>query len=280
MLSDPLADSLRGVLRQIYAGPFVQCVIRNPLVDWENGEAGEERSGVDNDAVSWAVLETICVTGERSRSSGVSAATRRGFHQRLVPPTPWMVNCLHDARKGRAEERARDGQGGPRYGDQSEDTSSRGSEFPTARLSPSGLRVTTWRNDRLALSTQPLQTNLDTRRRAYDGTLLQNPLCAAPLRVVSDTASRLWQLLPAQCHGTTWRKTFGVHTVSCGPTLMLTNADVFLSVPRCCRPVHESAEYIRLVAAEGEGVDVGSGVWDLGIWVVLHHRVYGHCREL
>lgn len=51
MLSDPLADSLRGVLRQIYAGPFVQCVVRNPLVDWENGEEGE-RSGVDNDAVS------------------------------------------------------------------------------------------------------------------------------------------------------------------------------------------------------------------------------------
>ncbi|KAJ9103026.1 hypothetical protein QFC20_004835 [Naganishia adeliensis] len=49
MLSDPLADSLRGVLRQIYAGPFVQCVVRNPLVDWENGEEGE-RSGVDNDA--------------------------------------------------------------------------------------------------------------------------------------------------------------------------------------------------------------------------------------
>lgn len=60
MLSDPLADSLRGVLRQIYAGPFVQCVIRNPLVEWENGEVEGERSGVDNDAVSRAVLLTIC----------------------------------------------------------------------------------------------------------------------------------------------------------------------------------------------------------------------------
>lgn len=51
MLSDPLADSLRGVLRQVYAGIFVPGVVRNPLVEWEREEEGE-RDGVDSDAVS------------------------------------------------------------------------------------------------------------------------------------------------------------------------------------------------------------------------------------
>ena len=31
MLSDPNTDSLRFVLRQIYAGPFLEYVVRNPL---------------------------------------------------------------------------------------------------------------------------------------------------------------------------------------------------------------------------------------------------------
>lgn len=31
MLSDPDTDSLRPVLRQIYAGPFIDYVVRNPL---------------------------------------------------------------------------------------------------------------------------------------------------------------------------------------------------------------------------------------------------------
>lgn len=60
MLSDPLADSLRGVLRQVYAGLFVPGVVRNPLVEWEREGEGESE-GVDSDAVS----------GERStRTSG------------------------------------------------------------------------------------------------------------------------------------------------------------------------------------------------------------------
>ncbi|TCD69810.1 TRAPP subunit bet5 [Steccherinum ochraceum] len=40
MLSDPNADSLRFVLRQIYAGPFLEYVVRNPLVFMDSKERG------------------------------------------------------------------------------------------------------------------------------------------------------------------------------------------------------------------------------------------------
>lgn len=40
MLSDPNADSLKFVLRQIYAGPFMEYVVRNPLVQMDSKEAG------------------------------------------------------------------------------------------------------------------------------------------------------------------------------------------------------------------------------------------------
>jgi len=40
MLSDPNADSLRIVLRQIYVGPFLEYVVRNPLVDMDSKERG------------------------------------------------------------------------------------------------------------------------------------------------------------------------------------------------------------------------------------------------
>ncbi|PIL36093.1 hypothetical protein GSI_01753 [Ganoderma sinense ZZ0214-1] len=40
MLSDPAADSLRFVLRQIYAGPFLEYVVRNPLVNMDSRERG------------------------------------------------------------------------------------------------------------------------------------------------------------------------------------------------------------------------------------------------
>ncbi len=46
LLSDPLADSLKFVLRQIYTGPFVHHVVRNPLVEMDSREIG-----VDNDEV-------------------------------------------------------------------------------------------------------------------------------------------------------------------------------------------------------------------------------------
>ncbi|KAI0743923.1 snare-like protein [Daedaleopsis nitida] len=40
MLSDPNADSLRFVLRQIYSGPFLEYVVRNPLVEMDCKERG------------------------------------------------------------------------------------------------------------------------------------------------------------------------------------------------------------------------------------------------
>ncbi|KAF8844345.1 snare-like protein [Paxillus ammoniavirescens] len=44
MLSDPSTDGLRFVLRQIYNGPFVDYVARNPLVPMDSRE-----QGIDND---------------------------------------------------------------------------------------------------------------------------------------------------------------------------------------------------------------------------------------
>ena len=44
MLSDPNADSLRFVLRQIYSGPFLEYVVRNPLVQMDSKE-----HGIDNE---------------------------------------------------------------------------------------------------------------------------------------------------------------------------------------------------------------------------------------
>ena len=40
ILSDPNADSLRFVLRQIYSGPFLEYVVRNPLVQMDSKERG------------------------------------------------------------------------------------------------------------------------------------------------------------------------------------------------------------------------------------------------
>ncbi|OCF30484.1 hypothetical protein I316_07866 [Kwoniella heveanensis BCC8398] len=47
LLSDPSSDSLRFVLRQLYVGPFLEYVVRNPLVDVDSRDRG-----VDNDLVS------------------------------------------------------------------------------------------------------------------------------------------------------------------------------------------------------------------------------------
>jgi trafficking protein particle complex subunit 1 len=44
MLTDPSTDSLRFVLRQIYVGPFVEYVVRNPLVRMDS-----RQTGVDNE---------------------------------------------------------------------------------------------------------------------------------------------------------------------------------------------------------------------------------------
>ncbi|KAJ7901891.1 TRAPP complex subunit bet5 [Mycena olivaceomarginata] len=40
MLSDPAAESLRFILRQIYVGPFLEYVVRNPLVQMDSREYG------------------------------------------------------------------------------------------------------------------------------------------------------------------------------------------------------------------------------------------------
>ncbi|EIN11312.1 hypothetical protein PUNSTDRAFT_131478, partial [Punctularia strigosozonata HHB-11173 SS5] len=40
MLSDPSTDSLRFILRQIYTGPFLEYVVRNPLVQMDSKERG------------------------------------------------------------------------------------------------------------------------------------------------------------------------------------------------------------------------------------------------
>ncbi|WVF67109.1 hypothetical protein IAT40_001854 [Kwoniella sp. CBS 6097] len=50
LLSDPSSDSLRFVLRQLYVGPFLEYVVRNPLVDVDSRE-----KGVDNDLFRTAV---------------------------------------------------------------------------------------------------------------------------------------------------------------------------------------------------------------------------------
>lgn len=44
MLSDPNVDSLRMVLRQIYVGPFLEYVVRNPLTDMDS-----KQRGIDNE---------------------------------------------------------------------------------------------------------------------------------------------------------------------------------------------------------------------------------------
>jgi hypothetical protein len=51
ILTDSSADSLRFVLRQIYSGPFLEFVVRNPLVEMDSKERGIDneafRAGVD-----------------------------------------------------------------------------------------------------------------------------------------------------------------------------------------------------------------------------------------
>lgn len=44
MLGDPSADGLRQVLKQIYVGPFLEYVVRNPLINMDSKE-----QGIDNE---------------------------------------------------------------------------------------------------------------------------------------------------------------------------------------------------------------------------------------
>ncbi|WWC87732.1 uncharacterized protein L201_002624 [Kwoniella dendrophila CBS 6074] len=50
LLSDPSSDSLRFVLRQLYVGPFLEFVIRNPLINVDS-----RTEGIDNDQFRAAV---------------------------------------------------------------------------------------------------------------------------------------------------------------------------------------------------------------------------------
>ena len=50
LLSDPQSESLRFVLRQLYQGPFVEYVARNPLVEMDS-----RTEGIDNDQFRAAV---------------------------------------------------------------------------------------------------------------------------------------------------------------------------------------------------------------------------------
>lgn len=44
MLTDPRTDSVRFILRQLYAGPFLEYVVRNPLTTMDSRE-----HGIDNE---------------------------------------------------------------------------------------------------------------------------------------------------------------------------------------------------------------------------------------
>lgn len=50
MLSDHKTDSLRFALRQLYVGPFLEFVVRNPLVEMDSKERG-----IDNDRFRMSV---------------------------------------------------------------------------------------------------------------------------------------------------------------------------------------------------------------------------------
>jgi len=54
ILSDPKTDSLRFVLRQIYAGPFLEYVVRNPLLKMDS-----RQQGIDNEYFKSSVDKLI-----------------------------------------------------------------------------------------------------------------------------------------------------------------------------------------------------------------------------
>lgn len=55
-LSDAKSESLRFLLRQLYAGPYVQHVVRNP---WIKLDSKDRKRGIDNDAFRQAVDQLI-----------------------------------------------------------------------------------------------------------------------------------------------------------------------------------------------------------------------------
>jgi hypothetical protein len=61
MLSDPNADSLHFVMRSIYTGPFLEYVVRNPLVPMDSRERGVDneyfRASIDRLVRSLSVFQ-------------------------------------------------------------------------------------------------------------------------------------------------------------------------------------------------------------------------------
>ena len=61
ILSDPNADSLRFVMRSIYTGPFLEYVVRNPLVPMDSRERGVDneyfRASIDRLVRSLSVFQ-------------------------------------------------------------------------------------------------------------------------------------------------------------------------------------------------------------------------------
>ena len=60
LLSDPSSDSLRFVLRQLYTGPFLDFVVRNPLIEMDS-----RTTGIDNDQVGERVMQLTPVPRRR-----------------------------------------------------------------------------------------------------------------------------------------------------------------------------------------------------------------------
>lgn len=52
LVTSPMAESLRFVLQRLYNGPFLDHVVRNPLVDTDSHRSGK---GIDSDAFRSAV---------------------------------------------------------------------------------------------------------------------------------------------------------------------------------------------------------------------------------
>jgi len=56
LVTSPMSESLRFVLRQIYTGAYTDFVVRNPLIDVDSKQSGK---GIDNDAFRAAVEKTL-----------------------------------------------------------------------------------------------------------------------------------------------------------------------------------------------------------------------------
>lgn len=56
LVTSPMSESLRFILRQIYTGPFSEHVVQNPMVGMNSAVSGK---GIDNDAFRLAVEKLL-----------------------------------------------------------------------------------------------------------------------------------------------------------------------------------------------------------------------------